>query len=190
MTGKAATIAVWDTNGNVYCASGLISTNNEIVCNAPADFWFSAILEDDNTIYFAIRPRGAKTANIKAAALYEGSYDASTLPAYQPKGYAAELAECMMFHREDVVVPVSKIKDAIFLIGTVIQMRDMGGLKPTITLKKFTRPGVIDVTSFNASDRIDIENLGGGRYLLMNAILVSCMDYASGHLRFSVNADI
>lgn len=33
------------------------------------------------------------------AALYEGAYDASTLPAYQPKGYAAELAECQQrFH--------------------------------------------------------------------------------------------
>ena len=28
------------------------------------------------------------------AALYEGAYTADTLPAYQPKGYAAELAEC------------------------------------------------------------------------------------------------
>ena len=97
LTGKAATIAVWDTNGNVYCASGLMSTNNEIVCNTPTDFWFSAVLQDDNTIYFAIKPRGAKTATIKAAALYEGSYDASTLPAYVPKGYAAELAECQRY---------------------------------------------------------------------------------------------
>ena len=34
------------------------------------------------------------------AALYEGSYDASTLPAYQPKGYAAELAECQRYYRQ------------------------------------------------------------------------------------------
>lgn len=32
------------------------------------------------------------------AALYEGSYDTSTLPAYQPKGYAAELAECQRYY--------------------------------------------------------------------------------------------
>ena len=30
--------------------------------------------------------------------MYQGSYDASTLPAYQPKGYAAELAECMRYY--------------------------------------------------------------------------------------------
>lgn len=31
------------------------------------------------------------------AALYEGEYTAETLPEYQPKGYAAELAECMRY---------------------------------------------------------------------------------------------
>lgn len=39
-----------------------------------------------------------KTINIYWAALYEGSYDASTLPAYVPKGYAAELAECQRYY--------------------------------------------------------------------------------------------
>ena len=44
-------------------------------------------------------PAGAgETKNIVWAALYEGAYDASTLPAYQPKGYAAELAECMRYY--------------------------------------------------------------------------------------------
>lgn len=32
------------------------------------------------------------------AALYEGSYTADTLPPYQPKGYAAELAECKRYY--------------------------------------------------------------------------------------------
>ena len=36
--------------------------------------------------------------DVKWAALYEGAYDASTLPAYQPKGYAAELAECQRYY--------------------------------------------------------------------------------------------
>lgn len=38
---------------------------------------------------------------IKWAALYEGEYTAETLPDYQPKGYAAETAEC---HRYFIVV--------------------------------------------------------------------------------------
>lgn len=32
------------------------------------------------------------------AALYEGDYNASNLPPYVPKGYAAELAECMRYY--------------------------------------------------------------------------------------------
>ena len=35
---------------------------------------------------------------IKWMALYEGEYTAETLPAYQPKGYAAELAECRRYY--------------------------------------------------------------------------------------------
>ena len=33
------------------------------------------------------------------AALYEGAYTVDTLPAYVPKGYAAELAECMRYYQ-------------------------------------------------------------------------------------------
>ena len=34
------------------------------------------------------------------AALYEGEYTAETLPPYVPKGYAAELAECLRYYRK------------------------------------------------------------------------------------------
>ena len=33
------------------------------------------------------------------AALYEGAYTADALPPYVPKGYAAELLECMRYYR-------------------------------------------------------------------------------------------
>ena len=48
----------------------------------------------------SIGGQGAITASISWAALYEGSYDADTIPAYQPKGHAAELAECQMYYRK------------------------------------------------------------------------------------------
>ena len=47
---------------------------------------------------FELSAGAGETKNIAWAALYEGAYDASTLPAYQPKGYAAELAECMRYY--------------------------------------------------------------------------------------------
>lgn len=134
LTDKSATIAVWDANGNVYCASGVISKNNEISCSTPADFWFSAILEDDNTIYFAIRPRGAKTANIKAAALYEGSYDASTLPAYQPKGYAAELAEAQRYYQTiPALTHISGVTNTTTSFGAKYRIPTMR-IAPTVSI--------------------------------------------------------
>lgn len=41
---------------------------------------------------------GYNLAGAYWAALYEGSYTAETLPPYMPKGYAAELAECMRYY--------------------------------------------------------------------------------------------
>lgn len=47
---------------------------------------------------FEFSAGAGETKNIVWAALYEGSYTADTLPAYQPKGYAAELAECQLYY--------------------------------------------------------------------------------------------
>lgn len=49
------------------------------------------------------------SVNIYWAALYEGSYDASTLPAYQPKGYAAELAECQRYYQQYNIEEMSAV---------------------------------------------------------------------------------
>ena len=49
---------------------------------------------------FELSAGAGETKNVVWAALYEGSYDASTLPAYQPKGYAAELAECQRYYQQ------------------------------------------------------------------------------------------
>lgn len=75
---KAYTLATMDSAGNIKVgdAAGLV-------------------LFDDGTY-------GFDTIKINAgeylwAALYEGSYTADTLPPYTPKGYAAELAECMRY---------------------------------------------------------------------------------------------
>ena len=51
--------------------------------------------QQDSTDYVTVRLNTGE--EIHWAALYEGSYNVSTLPAYQPKGYAAELAECMRY---------------------------------------------------------------------------------------------
>lgn len=55
------------------------------------------IYANDDKFEFDFRVESGVTITVEWAALYEGSYDASTLPAYQPKGYAAELAECQRY---------------------------------------------------------------------------------------------
>ena len=51
--------------------------------------------QEGSTDYVTVRLNSGN--NIRWAALYEGSYTAETLPAYQPNGYAAELAECQRY---------------------------------------------------------------------------------------------
>ena len=56
----------------------------------------------DETIEIQLAPNGGSSSgsiSVEWAALYEGAYDASTLPAYQPKGYSAELAECRRYYK-------------------------------------------------------------------------------------------
>ena len=59
-------------------------------------------LTGDEVVNVYISPDTGSTgtaAVIRWAALYEGEYTAETLPPYVPKGYAAELAECLRYYR-------------------------------------------------------------------------------------------
>lgn len=53
--------------------------------------------ESGNYAYVAFRVPVGKTFSPEWVALYEGEYTAENLPEYRPKGYAAELAECMRY---------------------------------------------------------------------------------------------
>ena len=59
-------------------------------------------LTGDEVVNVLISPDTQSTgtaAVVRWAALYEGEYTAETLPPYVPKGYAAELAECLRYYR-------------------------------------------------------------------------------------------
>ena len=59
-------------------------------------------LTGDEVVNVYISPDTESTgtaAVVHWAALYEGEYTAETLPPYVPKGYAAELAECLRYYR-------------------------------------------------------------------------------------------
>ena len=98
-TGTVVTAAVKWNDGTIQIARGTITRGN-------AWTWFYSGTQngslvgvidngDNRTSIFVVQSDGRKT--LVWAALYEGAYDASTLPPYQPKGYAAELAECMRY---------------------------------------------------------------------------------------------
>ena len=60
-------------------------------------------LTGDEVVNVYISPDTESTgtaAVVHWAALYEGEYTAETLPPYVPKGYAAELAECLRYYRK------------------------------------------------------------------------------------------
>lgn len=55
---------------------------------------------DSNLSYFRVQSANIESSAVwEWAALYEGEYNAETLPEYRPKGYAAELAECQRYYR-------------------------------------------------------------------------------------------
>ena len=59
-------------------------------------------LTGDEVVNVYISPDTESTgtaAVVRWAALYEGEFTAETLPPYVPKGYAAELAECLRYYR-------------------------------------------------------------------------------------------
>ena len=53
-----------------------------------------------NVLITSDTDRTGTAAVVRWAALYEGEYTAETLPPYVPKGYAAELAECLRYYRK------------------------------------------------------------------------------------------
>lgn len=86
-TSGALTLAVCDSDGTVYVASGNIEESSII-----GDVM--QLATDDTGVYFLLS--AGKT--YRWAALYRGEYTADTLPEFVPKGYAAELLACQRYY--------------------------------------------------------------------------------------------
>ena len=137
MTGKVYTIAI--------CVNNVWYSGTFTMGATPSG---GVVLSNGIRIYSAsgynvlIRnPAGQSAITIQRAALYEGSYDASTLPAYQPKGYAAELAECQRYYYQTwtgsspVTTAGMKTVEAYSNYGTaMIDLPQEMRANPTITV--------------------------------------------------------
>lgn len=105
-------------SGSVSCTKQLYQCVDPQKLKPDTRYTLAARLAD-GTVYCVSGQLGEKTENEKLhmefhaetpaawlsggswlwAALYEGEYTAETLPEYQPKGYGAELAECMRYYQ-------------------------------------------------------------------------------------------
>ena len=96
---------------------------------------------------------------IQRVALYEGSYTAETLPAYQPKGYAAELAECMRYYQvipEQTSCAFSASSQSGKYFASSINFPQMR-ITPTVSLKKDSNGyiGVVQGVAFVSASEFD-----------------------------------
>lgn len=98
--GQSYTIAAYDASGNVLCVSGVFD-GEQLTGDASSGgkYWLSLNKGDNLTYWYCILDAYADIT-VKCMALYEGEYMAETLPPYVPKGYAAELAECLRYYRK------------------------------------------------------------------------------------------
>lgn len=121
------TAVACDQSGNLYRWSGIPSATD----TAPVCAYIS-----NNKVVFHLH----KAVTWKWAALYEGEYTVDTLPVYQPKGYAAELAECQRYYltlNNYVRYPVTRIssQEIDFLVPIPVKMRlDLPTLAGTCTV--------------------------------------------------------
>lgn len=107
-TGTVVTAAAKWSDGTLLTATGTITRGT-------AWTWFHSSAAggcqigvadqgNSNSVHVTI-VSGEKT--LVWVALYEGAYDAETLPEYHYKGYAAELAECQRYYIKIATQPVS-----------------------------------------------------------------------------------
>lgn len=119
--------------------------------------------------YFQIKTTVGYTNTVAWAALYEGAYDASSLPAYQPKGYAAELVECQRYY-ENSWFGVGKNETQEYIANVWssgqadarIEFKQQKRISPTITFYPIGTESNWKI--FNGSYQIvnSVENRGRG----------------------------
>lgn len=106
LLGKAITFAIKTDIGTFVTNATVPSDFTEswaiIGTAVNTDFGQICVQMSDKSTHVILAVVAVKSGvgvTIHWAAVYEGNYTADTLPAYQPKGYAVELAECQRYYR-------------------------------------------------------------------------------------------
>lgn len=97
--GRTYTFAVGLSDGTFTLCTGVLPAGEtswtEVANNSDDNCYVRMAKITGAVISCSFKPK--KAVVVTWAALYEGAYTADTLPPYVPKGYAAELAECMRY---------------------------------------------------------------------------------------------
>lgn len=163
LTGKTMTLAVCDSDGVIETVTGTVQTDSACSTNTTygsISFYHSS---SDGTLWAQINVNYGGSKIFRWAALYEGSYTADTLPPYVPKGYAAELAECLRYFRKGVqgVTIGTQYNNS----GSIFSLSVPGmRIKPTTTLTDITSQGWGNVAASNYTAGW-AENFGSSFYV-------------------------
>ena len=138
---KTMTVALQLSDGTTYVNSGTY-LSSEISFRISASNWLCDLHPDRIEL---VVTSGSMT--IKWIALYEGAYDVNTLPAYVPKGYAAELAACQWYYRRGgQAVTIGKLYSGGGIISLYFpKMR----IYPTINILEISSQGWGNVDASN-----------------------------------------
>ncbi len=96
---KAVTVAAM-VDGVIYCGSGTVLRNGSKNTTVIRSFSKGRIVltqETNGQMYYALGL--TRAAVVSWCALYPGAFTADNLPDYRPKGYGAELVECMRYYQ-------------------------------------------------------------------------------------------
>lgn len=97
LAGRQITLAVMDGGGNLHVASGTVNETEYCVACRTEDWTIGVSLTPASRQLVRMNIAADHTAVIRWIALYEGVCTAETLPPYQPKEPAAELAVCQRY---------------------------------------------------------------------------------------------
>lgn len=150
MKGKTYTLAVGYDDGNVVCGNVKVPTRtltsdqylNAVVGSYTRPGLRLLIKSDYSLIEFQILISVGQRVTLKWAALYEGSYTADTLPAYQPKDKRVEMLNCgvplaphNILDNSDFIHPVNQRGETRYTANghTIDRWRDTSNAKTMVT---------------------------------------------------------
>ena len=183
-------IAQFDDKINVFCDRNRIEKGT--IVSGGIDLVVFTVPENAELITISVGGsasyggKGIINALLEWAALYEGEYTAETLPEYKPKGYGAELAECLRYYQKDVRMNALHAADSYFAVSYMHRMR----IAPTVTPQRFDFYGKGSLKDFTGCE------FGVNNSQLQYAYLPTVISYSlwtsgfKGALTVDLSADL